>query len=205
MARTIIIIVVVVLLGYFAFNYSKNTVNNEEYINQDTEQIVDQDNGDVMDQDQHGGDTYSGGVATLVEYENRAMNYTIMRPDKWFWQHSIKSQIIGGDEKMLDVFATDPFVTPLPSAPENSRISIAVYSAQPDNFDELVSNLESSQVSIAEQSATRYEGIMGENQKVIIYAFTKGNYVFHLAYRKASSTPEEEGVFENLVSSLKFK
>lgn len=208
MVKTIIIVAVVAILGYLVYNNTQRTTtesnSNDTQNVEDSENTINSGSNETVNEDTRGGDTYSGGVDAFVAYENKAMGYSIQRPDKWYWQHSIKSQIIDGDDTMLDNFATDPFIAPIAGAPQESRVSIVVFSRDPESLNDLTSGLESSQVSIVGQSSTRYEGVKNDSEKVIIYHFVKDDLVYILTYRKQNSTPEEEGVFENIVSSLKF-
>ncbi len=63
---------------------------------------------------------------SFVPYDNKAVGYSIERPDKWYWQHYLKNEI-GDKEPMADdYFMTDPQPLTQIGALAQNRIVIEV-------------------------------------------------------------------------------
>ncbi len=139
----------------------------------------------------------------LVAYENRAKGYTLERPDRWYWEHRIKSQLPEGD--VSDLFRTDP--KPLPGIPSETYGMIAI-EVSTKNVEDIPAylkrspSLESS--VIAGISATRYEGAISDGIRVIEYRFVRQGETYRFIYAGAASDPVGVKIFERVVESFKF-
>lgn len=140
-------------------------------------------------------------AATLVAYENRAKGYTLERPDRWYWEHRIKSQLPKGD--VTDLFRTDP--KPLPGIPSETygRIAIEVSSKNVEDVPAYLKRsptLESS--VIAGITATRYEGTVFDGVRVIEYRFARQGETYRFIYSGAND-PTGVKIFDRVVESFK--
>lgn len=154
------------------------------------------------------GESAPAGDVSFVSYVNKSMNYTIDRPEKWYWRHYIQKEIGETHAGVIDYFITDS--SPLPRL-ESEYLGMIVIEVSDKSVEEIngdVSDLTVSDATVAGISAKKYEGIRDneivKNQKVVIYTFEKDGRTFRAIYKKSNSTSEREAVFEHLVSSLSF-
>lgn len=138
----------------------------------------------------------------LVAYENRAKGYTLQRPDRWYWEHLIKSQLPEGD--VTDLFRTDP--KPLPGIPSETygMIAIEVSAKNVADVPAYLKNSPSPLTSIAGISATRHEGTVFDGIRVIEYRFVQKGETYRFSYAGAASDPAGAAIFERVVESFKF-
>lgn len=145
-------------------------------------------------------------------YENRAMAYTILIPDKWYWQHFMKNEI--GNEKIDDYLAVDKDgVTPLGSE-RIAKILVEKSSMNLDDFAKDMDGYSKTQKTVAGVSATRYERQFGEdnemypNSKIVQYHLEKNGQTYRLIFTSEDTPkediPEYESIFEEMVKSFSF-
>ncbi len=153
------------------------------------------------------GEEEAGGVA-LVAYTNKSMGYDIMRPDRWYWQHYVRSEISEAMPGVIDLFVTDP--NPLPSLGSQylGRIVIEVSTRSLDELEGNYSDLTRSSATVAGISATKYAGVrtneVVQNQKYINYIFVRDGKTYRISYSMKNSTAEDEEVFQSVVDSFSF-
>ncbi len=176
--------------------------------NQNANVITANVNGSVVELVEEPSEEEEVSGVKLVEYVNKSVGYTIVRPDKWYWQHFIERELGEAMPGVSDLFVTDP--NPLPGFGTGylGRIVIEVSDRSMDELERNVSDLTSSAATVGGISATKYAGVrtneMVENQKVIAYHFQKDGKTYRIVYIKINSTSEEEAVFERVVDSLSF-
>ncbi len=144
----------------------------------------------------------------FVPYTNKAMNYTILRPDRWYWQHFTKGELAEVRPDINDYFITDP--KPLPGFETDFLGQMFIEVSEKDR-EELAKNLDGFVVADAKVGgfdAKRYEGIINneiaQNKKVIEYHFEKGGKTFRLVYNKINGAEKDEAIFEKMVKSFEF-
>lgn len=145
---------------------------------------------------------------TYVEYENKAVGYTIQRPDKWYWQHSIRSQIGENAPLVDDYFIADRNPLPALGSEYLGRIVIEVSRQTVADVADRVTGLTKTTATVGGIAATRYEGIRNNetatNQTWIAYQFMKDSRLYRLIYTQTNSTPADVAVFEEVVESFTF-
>jgi hypothetical protein len=138
-----------------------------------------------------------------VLYENKAIGYSIMRPDGWYWQHFMKSDLeaAGSNELIDDYVVLDKSgITGLDSeylgqiVIEKSRMSLEDLAKDKKEYA-------SKEVTIDGQEAMRYE--LETDKKLIEYHFVKDGATFRLYYI-SNDNQENEVVFEKIVKSFSF-
>jgi hypothetical protein len=148
------------------------------------------------------------GNVSFISYVNKSVKYTIERPDRWYWRHYIERELAVTHPGIMDYFITDK--NPLPRL-ESEYLGRMVIEVSGKSLEELagnVSDLASSDATVGGIEARKYEGTRNneavQDQRIISYHFQKDGKTFRIVYTKNNSTPEEEAIFEHLVSSFKF-
>lgn len=145
---------------------------------------------------------------SFVTYTNRAVGYTILRPDNWYWRHYIADEIGGINPSVVDYFITDS--KPLPSLGSEylGQIVIEVSERDLGDYSEAVAGLKKSPSLVGNLPAERYEGEKtnqsGEKMKVVEYQFRYNQRTFRLVYMGDPSSDNEKAIFDQVVSSFKF-
>lgn len=145
--------------------------------------------------------------AGFVSYTNKAVGYTISRPDKWYWRHYIRSEIGEKNPKVHDYFITDKSPLTGLGSQHLGTIVIEVSENQPEDFADTVKDLNKRNVQVAGLDATRYEGIrrVGDvNWDTVEYHFVKEAKTFRLLYAMQEGPGDYKEVFEELVKSFTF-
>jgi hypothetical protein len=136
----------------------------------------------------------------FVAYQNKAMNYSLERPDRWYWRHYLGSQIKEAAPGVEDYFITDPAPLPALNKEHLGNVVVEVSKRALTDYATAVSGLAERSVTVAGESATRYEGER-DGSKIIEYHFTHAGYTYRLRYEAATSAGHE-AVFEHVVASL---
>ena len=144
----------------------------------------------------------------FVDYENRAVGYRIQRPDKWYWQHLIRSEIGEQNPVVDDYFITDRNPLPQLGSEYLGMIVIEVSRRDPADIAPSLEGFEKTTARVGDESATRFEGVRDNqlitNQKWIEYHFTRDNRLFRFMYAQSDATPADIAVFEEVVKSFTF-
>lgn len=131
----------------------------------------------------------------MVSYTNRAVGYTIMRPERWYWRHDILSD--------SDVFMADR--KPLPED-SNSPVMILVRVSLNERARDLVTaGLTQSTATVAGVNGFKWVGtqeVFGEDKYIVAYEVVTDKRTYQLVYQGASANQPEQQVFEALVQSL---
>lgn len=145
-------------------------------------------------------------TVTFVDYENRAVGYTIRRPDKWYWQHFIRSQIGDSSPLVDDYFMADR--NPLPQL-GSEYLGMIVIEVSRRNAADIAPSLEGftkTEVTVGGQPATRYAGVRDNqvvaNQTWIEYQFSRGGRLFRFIYANINTNATDEVAFEEVVKSF---
>ncbi len=145
---------------------------------------------------------------SFVTYTNRAVGYTILRPNNWYWRHYIANEIGSINPSVVDYFITDS--KPLPSLGSEylGQIVIEVSERELADYAEAVAGLEKSVGMVGSITAQRYEGEktnQSENKvKVVEYQFSYNKKTFRIIYTAEPSSDNEKDIFDQVVSSFKF-
>lgn len=145
-------------------------------------------------------------------YENKAMGYTILIPEKWYWQHFMKNEI--DSEKIDDYLAVDKDgITPLGSE-RIAKILVEKSSMGLDDLTEGMDGYSKTQKTVAGVSAARYEKQFGEdnemypNSKIVQYHLEKNGQTYRLIFNSEGTVKEDiaeyETIFEEMVKSFSF-
>lgn len=145
---------------------------------------------------------------TFVDYENRAVGYRIRRPDKWHWQHLIRSEIGDASPLVDDYFMADR--NPLPQL-GGEYLGMIVIEVSRRDLTDIAASLEGftkTEATVGGQTATHYAGVRDNqvvaNQTWIEYQFSRGGRLFRLIYANSNTTPVDEAAFEEVVKSFAF-
>ncbi|MBT4209891.1 MAG: hypothetical protein HOE19_03190 [Candidatus Komeilibacteria bacterium] len=139
-----------------------------------------------------------------VLYENKAMGYTVMRPDGWYWQHFMKSDIeTAGSNELIDdylIIDKDGLMGLMSEylgqiVIEKSRISLEDLAKDKDDYI-------TKEITVAGQAATRFE-IQTDDKKMIEYHLVKGDVTYRLLY-VSNDNEASEAIFEKVVKSFSF-
>src|SRR3989338_1336720 len=145
---------------------------------------------------------------SYVEYENKAVGYRIQRPDKWYWQHYIRSQIGENSPLVDDYFMADRNTLPALGSEYLGRIVIEVSRRTAADVADSVASLTKTDATVGGITAARYEGIRNDetapNQTTVVYQFVKNGSLYRLIYAMENSTPADVAVFEDVVKSFAF-
>jgi hypothetical protein len=137
----------------------------------------------------------------FVQYTNKAVGYTIMRPEKWYWEHTLGSQIdksLGVEDilrmRNLPLHETDLLGT-------FGQITIGVVS-KAQTRSEL--DFDSSETVVSGVKAIKYTGDHPEftDVKRIEYHFEHNGRAFQITY--VGRDDLEVGILQNIVKSLQF-
>lgn len=145
---------------------------------------------------------------SFVTYTNRAVGYTILRPNNWYWRHYIASEINHLNPSVVDYFITDD--KPLSGLGSGylGQIVIEVSTRELSDYAAEVSNFSSRETIVAGVPAVRYEGEKlnqnGELMRVVEYHFRYNDRTFRIIYNNSTKNNNEQTVFEQVVSSFKF-
>lgn len=193
-------------------NDNSNAVVENDDNNQPSENNL-TDQNDIIDDN-----TTAKTDLTYNSYTNKAMGYSINIPDKWYWQHFMKSDItaVGGDNQAIDYLAVDKDgITPLGSE-HIGKIMIIASSLSPED---IAKNMESQDYSKTETtidglSTTKYEKHFGAdnqmypNSEVIKYVLEKNGQTYILSFNSETTDqkniPAYESVFDTMVKSFSF-
>ena len=132
---------------------------------------------------------------TFTEYDNKAVGYTIDRPDNWYWQHFHKAALNETHPDVTDILALDR--KPLPEIADIYDAKIVLEVAN-RNLESEISGLSVVQDS---SSGTRYEG-KRNGKDVIEYHTTLGNSVARFIYSAEQKNDTEVAVFDHMIESL---
>lgn len=145
----------------------------------------------------------------LVAYTNKAVGYSVRRPDKWYWRHYTRGEIGDSDPGVDDYFIADPNPLVGLGGEYLGRIVIAVYGRPLSDFADAVRGFSASPVKVDGIEAVRYAGLQNNlvvsNQKVIEYQFAYNDRSLRIVYTMRNSSEEDEVVFEKVVSSFQLK
>jgi len=148
-----------------------------------------------------------GGI-NFTSYTNRSMGYTIVRPERWYWRHYIKSQIGSNQAQVEDYFITSP--KPLPGL-DASVLGQIVIEATVQDLNELSTRLSTftkNDVEVGGVKGTRYEGTKKDSQgrdlKVVEYQIKGDKESFRFIYTQGQDDQDNLAVFEKIVQSFKF-
>jgi hypothetical protein len=166
------------------------------------EPIVDQVTEPVEDQTAE-QETEKLSDISFVGYTNKALGYTIQRPDKWYWRHYTRLEIGDAAPNVDDYFITD--INPVLdiSSAYPGRIVIEVSSVSLETLAAKVSGFAKTEVKIAGQQAFRYEGV-SDGVKIIEYHFTENDKTYRIYYNKKDSGQVDEAIFEHLSTTISF-
>lgn len=144
----------------------------------------------------------------FVDYENRAVGYRILRPDKWYWQHLIRSEIGDASPLVDDYFMADR--NPLPQL-GSEYLGMIVIEVSRRNSADIAPNLEGftkTEATVGGQTATHYAGVRDNqvvaNQTWIEYQSTRNGRLFRFIYANSNTNPADEAAFEEVVKSFTF-
>lgn len=210
---TILILAVFVTLGC-----SAKDIDNDRNIESDTpqeEEIVENVDSNVedntSDDDVMEKDSPSELSVNFTSYENKAVGYKILIPEKWYWQHFMKSQIkaAGGNDSVDDYLVTDK--NPLVGLGSEylGQIVVEKSSFSLDDLSADKKDFSSREVTVAGQKATRYEmqtngdHALFPNRKLIEYHLSRNDATFRLIYI-SNDNMENETIFEKMVESFSF-
>ncbi|MFH1866640.1 MAG: hypothetical protein ABIJ81_00965 [Patescibacteria group bacterium] len=206
--KVLILLALIVLVLTGCFHNAVTTGPDEEVINYD-ETVNQPDNVILPDSNRPTDQTASSKIVTYVFYTNKAIGYTIERPDQWYWRHYTRGEIGDSNPLVDDYFIADPNPLPKLGSEYLGQMVIEASSRPLSDFADSVRGLSTSQIIVASLSAIRYAGFrtnqLVENQKVIEYHFTKGSRTFRIIYNKQDSSEEAEQIFEHLVESFSFE
>lgn len=153
-----------------------------------------------------GGDEGDVSALLFVPYTNRAVQYSILRPQGWYWAHYIKSQIGEAHPDIEDYFITDPNIPPTVSGEKLGQVVVAVSSVEVP--EPKLSDLQQEPATVAGIPAVRYSGERNEGvyqgARWIEYQFVKDGRTFQIIYINTDSSPSQERIFERVVSSFYF-
>jgi len=143
------------------------------------------------------------GDVNFVAYENKAVGYTIQRPNNWYWDHLIKNQISASDPNVDDYFRADR--NPLPGLGTEylGRIVIAVMQTKIADIRQGLSDLSSSSTEVDGIAAMKYDGVRGE-QTWIEYNFEKGERTFRIFFSMNGASKTDTAAFQKVAESFKF-
>ena len=201
--KKVLLFILLVLLLMGAGCSSKYDQENQPL---DTDQSVDNNEvEDVVEEDDIMGDVFDD----YVLYENKAIGYTILRPDGWYWQHFMKADIntVNSSGLIDDYLVLDQ--TPIIGLGTEYLGRIVVEQSRMDIAD-LKKNMgeyTSQEVTINGQTATRFELQTDENHyfpntKRIEYHLVKNDKIFRLIYHMADSDKFNEDIFTTMVLSF---
>lgn len=130
---------------------------------------------------------------TFSSYTNKAIGYTIDRPDNWYWQHLFAPEF-ENELEVIDILAINR--SPLPDEIAymyTTSIVIDVVKKTPPTPDGNKTSL-----MIAEKQTKRYEA-----NTSITYLIEVGNgNTIRLIYTTSEANEKEKAIFENIVASL---
>ncbi|MFA6307659.1 MAG: hypothetical protein WCS88_03110 [Patescibacteria group bacterium] len=173
------------------------TINVNENSNTDSE-VIDSDN-------LQNNDVTDGTEINYQSYENKAIGYKILIPEKWYWRHFMKNELTkaGLNEAIDDYLILDKVPLLGLGSQYLGRIVVEKSSFDLAELKKDMSAYASKDVNIAGQSATRFE-LQTSDTKTIQYLFTKGDMTFRIIYQMLDSDAKNEAIFEKVVNSFSF-
>lgn len=186
----------------------------EKYAKGESEELADEETEiptieDVEKEQEPQGPAVPVGDQEFASYTNKAIGYTIVRPDKWYWQHFNTAELEAeGVEGVLDYFIADRRPLIGFGSEYLGEIVIEVTKRDLSDFADHVKDFSKKNTKVGGIDAVRYEGVVTNEivtkQKWIEYQFIYNNLTFRIIYAKINSTEEEEAIFGQVVQSFVF-
>jgi len=141
---------------------------------------------------------------SFTPYTNPATNYTINRPDNWYWQHLYITELTEVFPEITDLFVANRLPLEELESIYKSSIVIEVSIKDAAAVKEPVKNFDSKAVKIAEMDATRYEETRDDSEMIEYHLQLDNGKLIRFIYKAPLRDSEEVAIFEHIVSSFTF-
>jgi len=139
-----------------------------------------------------------------TSYENKAMGYTVLIPEKWYWQHFMKNELTtAGTNELIDDYLIMDKVPLLGLGSEYlGKIVIEKSKLNLAKVEALMNEYNTRELTINGQNAKRFELQTDEsnyfpNTKMIEYHLEKNDTTYRLIYHMFNSDEQNEAIFGN--------
>lgn len=213
MKKTFIMLVLPLLL---LAGCTANTEENNEEQNNDENVVVQEEQNQEQEQNNEESEGEENGEAeqemdeeevpaeiSTTLYENKAVAYTISRPENWYWRHYTKPEIkaAGGNEDIDDYF-----IMGKEKLPElgDEYVGPIVIEKSGQSLDELKNQMQgysSHEAEVAGKQAMKFEGKKGDND-VVAYVLEMDNMTLRFIYEAKSELHKK--AFDIMVESFDF-
>jgi hypothetical protein len=136
---------------------------------------------------------------SMVSYTNRAIGYTIQRPERWFWQHDIltNSDRFATDRKALQLTAGDTLAQGVSIYVWLQDAAPALDAAGFTQTSEMVSGVDASKMV-----GTRRLPGSDVEQFITVYQFDFEKRIYRLQFVSTTKDNPDSAIFEAMVKSF---